>query len=58
VSAVVESNPVYRARRRRNTLMMGLAALALAFGLFWLIWIRACCCGKAWARCVPRSSRR
>jgi len=39
VSAVVESNPVYRARRRRNTLMMGLAALALAFGLFWLIWI-------------------
>ena len=39
MSAVVESNPVYRARRRRNTLMMGLAALALAFGLFWLIWI-------------------
>jgi len=39
VSAVAESNPVYRARRRRNTLMMGLAALALAFGLFWLVWI-------------------
>ena len=39
MSAVVESNPVYRARRRRNTLMMGLAALALAFGLFWLVWI-------------------
>ena len=39
MSAVAESNPVYRARRRRNTLMMGLAALALAFGLFWLVWI-------------------
>jgi len=39
VSAVVESNPVYRARRRRNTVMMSLAAMALAFGLFWLVWI-------------------
>jgi phosphate transport system permease protein len=39
VSAVTESNPLYRARRRRNTMMMSLAALALGFGLFWLAWI-------------------
>ncbi len=32
-------NPVYRARRRTNAIMMSLSALALAFGLFWLFWI-------------------
>jgi phosphate transport system permease protein len=36
VSAI---NPVYRRRRRRNSIMMGLASVALAFGLFWLVWI-------------------
>jgi phosphate transport system permease protein len=39
VSAVAPANPVYLRRRRRNAVMMGLAALALAFGLFWLVWI-------------------
>jgi len=34
-------NPVYARRRRLNAAMMGLASLALAFGLFWLIWIIA-----------------
>ena len=34
-------NPVYTRRRRLNAAMMGLASLALAFGLFWLIWIIA-----------------
>jgi phosphate transport system permease protein len=34
-----ESNPVYRRRRRMNALMMGVSTVALAFGLFWLLWI-------------------
>ena len=33
------SNPRYVARRRTNAAMMALSALALAFGLFWLLWI-------------------
>ena len=33
------ANPVYRARRRRNAMMMALSLAALAFGLFWLAWI-------------------
>ena len=32
-------NPIYRRRRRMNTMMMGVSTLALAFGLFWLLWI-------------------
>jgi len=32
-------NPVYVRRRRVNALMMSLAVAALAFGLFWLLWI-------------------
>ena len=32
-------NPVYRARRRTNQVMMGVSTVALAFGLFWLFWI-------------------
>lgn len=35
------ANPVYARRRRVNAAMMGLASLALAFGLFWLVWIIA-----------------
>jgi len=38
---VSASNPVYRRRQRRNRVMLGLAALAVAFGLFWLFWIIA-----------------
>jgi phosphate transport system permease protein len=40
-SLVDAGNPVYRRRKRRNSVMMVLATLALAFGLFWLIWILA-----------------
>ena len=36
VSAI---NPIYRRRKRMNSLMMGVSTAALAFGLFWLIWI-------------------
>ncbi len=32
-------NPRYRARKRMNALLLVLSAVALAFGLFWLIWI-------------------
>jgi phosphate transport system permease protein len=32
-------NPRYRARKRTNAAMLGIAVLALAFGLFWLAWI-------------------
>jgi phosphate transport system permease protein len=40
VSAAMDSaNPVYARRRRVNAVMMTLSAAALAFGLFWLVWI-------------------
>jgi phosphate transport system permease protein len=32
-------NPIYLRRRRTNAVMMAVASLALAFGLFWLLWI-------------------
>jgi len=32
-------NPTYRRRRRMNAAMMALSVIALAFGLFWLVWI-------------------
>lgn len=41
VVPVSTANPVYRRRQRRNRLMLCLAALAVAFGLFWLCWIVA-----------------
>jgi phosphate transport system permease protein len=34
-------NPIYRRRRRMNSLMMGVSTVALVFGLFWLTWIIA-----------------
>lgn len=33
------ANPLYRARRRLNFMLLAISSLALAFGLFWLIWI-------------------
>ncbi len=35
------ANPRYRARKRGNVIMLSISALALAFGLFWLVWILA-----------------
>ncbi len=32
-------NDVYRRRRRMNSVMMTVSTVALAFGLFWLLWI-------------------
>jgi phosphate transport system permease protein len=41
VSEISAANPLYRARKRRNALMLVVSAVALAFGLFWLVWILA-----------------
>ena len=38
-SAISPSNPVYRARRLQNRVLLLISFLALAFGLFWLVWI-------------------
>jgi phosphate transport system permease protein len=35
----MSSNPIYVRRKRMNALMMTVSTLALAFGLFWLLWI-------------------
>ena len=40
-TVVAGENPIYRRRRRTNRVMMGVSTLALAFGLFWLVWIVA-----------------
>jgi phosphate transport system permease protein len=39
VSAIAPGNPVYRARKRQNWVLLLISCLALAFGLFWLVWI-------------------
>ena len=38
-SAANPDNPTYRRRRRMNAVMMSVSTAALAFGLFWLLWI-------------------
>jgi phosphate transport system permease protein len=39
VSAISPRNPVYRARKLQNRVLLLISFLALAFGLFWLAWI-------------------
>jgi phosphate transport system permease protein len=39
VNAIDPTNPIYRARRRLNFVLLVVSSLALAFGLFWLTWI-------------------
>jgi phosphate transport system permease protein len=39
MSEISAANPLYRARKRRNVLMLTVSAAALLFGLFWLVWI-------------------
>jgi phosphate transport system permease protein len=41
MSAISAANPTYRTRKRVNALMLAVSSLALAFGLFWLVWILA-----------------
>ena len=38
-ASIASNNPVYRRRRRINRIMLGLSALAIGFGLWWLTWI-------------------
>ena len=38
-SAIHAGNPLYRFRKRINFVLLGVSSLALAFGLFWLVWI-------------------
>jgi phosphate transport system permease protein len=37
--AIHPGNRLYRARKRTNALVLAVSSLALAFGLFWLVWI-------------------
>ena len=39
MSEISAENPLYRARKRRNVLMLTVSSAALVFGLFWLVWI-------------------
>lgn len=39
MSEISAANPLYRARKRRNRLMLTVSSAALVFGLFWLVWI-------------------
>jgi phosphate transport system permease protein len=39
MSVITSANRVYLARKRKNVLMLAVSTLALAFGLFWLVWI-------------------
>lgn len=39
MSEISAANPLYRARKRRNVLMLTVSSAALVFGLFWLVWI-------------------
>jgi phosphate transport system permease protein len=41
MSEISADNPLYLSRKRRNALMLTVSALALATGLFWLVWILA-----------------
>jgi len=38
-SLATPDNPIYRRRRRMNSVMMAVSTVALAIGLFWLLWI-------------------
>jgi phosphate transport system permease protein len=38
-ASISAANPIYRARKRTNVALLAVSALAVAFGLFWLVWI-------------------
>ena len=38
-SVITDGNRIYRSRKRVNFVLLAVSSLALAYGLFWLIWI-------------------
>ena len=38
-SVITAANPLYRRRKLANAVLLAISALALLFGLFWLVWI-------------------
>jgi phosphate transport system permease protein len=38
-SAIHPGNPIYRSRKQVNYILLAISGVALAFGLFWLVWI-------------------
>ena len=38
-NSITPNNSVYLARKRVNIILLSASGLALAFGLFWLVWI-------------------
>ena len=40
-SAISENNPIYRSRRFKNRVLMGISLAMLIYGLTWLVWILA-----------------
>jgi phosphate transport system permease protein len=56
MSAIGPANRLYRARKRVNFILLAVSGVALAFGLFWLVWILATLLqegGSALARATP-----
>ena len=41
MSAISAANALYQSRKRRNAVMLTISSAAVAFGLFWLVWILA-----------------
>ena len=60
MSAISPDNSVYIARKRRNVVMLTVSSLAIAFGLFWLVWILSTLLyeGRQRAAAVDPSTRR
>ena len=40
-TAISENNPIYKSRRRKNRVLMGVSLAMLIYGLVWLAWILA-----------------
>jgi phosphate transport system permease protein len=41
LSPISQGNPIYRARKRKNQVLMGVSLAMLVYGLIWLVWIIA-----------------
>jgi phosphate transport system permease protein len=41
LNPISQGNPIYRARKRKNQILMGVSLAMLVYGLIWLVWIIA-----------------